>query len=81
MKKILRFTASWCAPCKVMAKTLEQIETNLPIEVIDIDLHTDIAVEYSIRSVPTLVMVEENNVLKKLVGSKSKQELEAWINE
>ena len=64
-----------------MAKTIEQIESKLPIEVIDIDLYTDVAAEYGIRSVPTLVMVEDNNVLKKLVGSKSKQELEAWINE
>jgi len=81
MKKILRFTASWCAPCKALASTLENVKTELPIEVIDIDVHTEIATEYGIRSVPTLVMVEDNAVLKKSVGLKSKQELEAWINE
>jgi thioredoxin 1 len=81
MKKVLRFTASWCAPCKALAMTLEQVNTNLPIEVIDIDVHNDIASEYGIRSVPTLIMVEDNTVLKKMVGMKSKQELEAWINE
>lgn len=81
MKKILRFTASWCAPCKVMAEILEHVETTLPIEVVDIDVHTEIAIEYGVRSVPTLVMVEDNVVLKTSIGVKSKQQLEAWINE
>ncbi len=81
MKKIIRFTASWCGPCKSLAQTLEQIETNVPIEVIDIDVHPEIATEYGIRGVPTLVMVEENNATKRLVGSKTKQELEAFIND
>ena len=81
MKKILRFTASWCAPCKVMAEILEHVETTLPIEVVDIDVHTEIAIEYGVRSVPTLVMVEDNVVLKTSTGIKSKQQLEAWINE
>ena len=81
MKKRLRFTASWCAPCKVMAEILEHVETTLPIEVVDIDVHTEIAIEYGVRSVPTLVMVEDNVVLKTSIGVKSKQQLEAWINE
>jgi thioredoxin-like negative regulator of GroEL len=49
--------------------------------VIDIDVHPEIATEYGIRGVPTLVMVEENNATKRLVGSKTKQELEAFIND
>ena len=81
MKKILRFTASWCQPCKLLAEILEHVETKLPIEVIDIDVHTEIATEYGVRSVPTLVMVEDNVVLKTSIGVKSKQQLEAWINE
>jgi len=81
MKKILRFTASWCQPCKLLAEILEHVETKLPIEVIDIDVHTEIAAEYGVRSVPTLVMVEDNVVLKTSIGVKSKQQLEAWINE
>jgi thioredoxin 1 len=81
MKKILRFTASWCGPCKSLAKTLEQIETNITIEVIDIDEQPDVATEYGIRGVPTLVMVEDNNATKRLVGSKTIQEIEAFIHD
>lgn len=79
--KVIRFTASWCGPCKTLAKTLEGIETRIPIEVIDIDEHQQTAVEYGIRGVPTLVKLDENNnVINRLVGAKPKKELEEWIN-
>jgi thioredoxin 1 len=81
MKKVLRFTASWCGPCKMLAKTLEEVETNVPIEVIDIDVNPEIATEFGIRSVPTLVIVEDNMASKRLIGNKTKQELEAFIND
>jgi thioredoxin 1 len=81
MKKVVRFTASWCGPCKMLAKTLEEVKTNVPVEVIDIDAQPDIAAEFGIRSVPTLVMMEDNAVTKRIVGNKTKQELEAFIND
>ena len=81
MKRILRFTASWCQPCKVLAKNLEsgKNNNNVPIEVVDIDVHSDIAMEYGIRSVPTLVMMNENIEVKRLVGSKTVNELQEWV--
>ena len=81
MKKVVRFTASWCGPCKMLAKTLEEVKTNVPVEVIDIDAQPDIAAEFGIRSVPTMVIVEDNIPSKRIVGNKTKQELEAFIND
>jgi len=81
MKKIVRFTASWCGPCKMLAKTLEEVDLKLPIEVVDIDVYPDVAAEFGIRSVPTLVIVEDNIPSKRIVGNKTKQELEAFIND
>ena len=82
MRRILRFTASWCQPCKAMAMVLEEANTDskMPIEVIDIDVHSDIAVEYGIRSVPTLVMKDENIEIKRTTGVKTKEKLTEWIN-
>jgi thioredoxin-like negative regulator of GroEL len=80
MKKVLRFTASWCGPCKSLAKTLENIETNIPIEVIDIDVLPEIATEYGIRSVPTLVMIEDNIEVKRMSGSQPENAMREWIN-
>jgi len=79
MKRILRFTASWCQPCKSMAMILEECNTNLPIEVIDIDIHTELAVEYGIRSVPTLVILDGNVEVKRMTGLVTKENLKNWI--
>ena len=77
--KILRFTASWCGPCKSLAKNLEEANLLIPIEVVDIDVQSDVAVEYGIRGVPTLVMLDENIEVKRLVGSKTITELKEWV--
>lgn len=81
MKKILRFTASWCGPCKMLAKNLEEIKTDIPIEVVDIDVNTECAVDYGIRGVPTLIMLDDGKEMKRLIGMKTKSDLEAWIND
>ena len=78
MKRILRFTASWCGPCQGLAMNLETAGLNLPIEVVDIDTHSDVAQEYGVRGVPTLVMLDENIEVKRLVGSKTVKELQEW---
>ena len=78
MKRILRFTASWCGPCQSLAMNLETASLNLPIEVIDIDVHGDVAQEYGVRSVPTLVMLDENTEVKRLIGSRTVNQLQEW---
>ena len=78
MKRILRFTASWCGPCKSLAQNLEIANLSMPIEVVDIDVHPELAQEYGIRGVPTLVMLEENNEVKRVVGSKTVNQLQEW---
>ena len=79
-KKILRFTASWCQPCKMLAKNLETANIEIPIEVIDIDEDQEKAIEYQVRSVPTLVMVENDTEVKRNVGVISTKQLEEWAN-
>jgi thioredoxin 1 len=77
-KKILRFTASWCQPCKGLAMNLASAELPLPIEVIDIDENEDVAREFGIRSVPTLVMMDEMIEMKRTSGMLSVDQLKEW---
>ena len=77
--KVLRFTASWCQPCKMLAKTLEDVDTRIPIEVIDIDEKQEVAMQYGIRGVPTLVMLDGDIEVKRFSGMKMKNELAEWF--
>jgi thioredoxin 1 len=79
MKRVLRFTASWCQPCKALAQQLEELNMNLPIEVIDIDDNQTLALEYGIRSVPTLVIMDENVEIKRRTGIVAKNLLQEWL--
>jgi thioredoxin 1 len=80
MKKVLRFTASWCQPCKTMKNMLEEIKPTMPFEVIDVDVNPDVAMDFGIRSVPTLVMMDETIEMKRLTGIKTKEQLTEWLN-
>ena len=55
------------------------MDINLPIEVIDIDVHSDLAIDYGIRSVPTLVIVDEHVEVKRMTGLVTKEVLKNWI--
>lgn len=79
MKKILKFSASWCQPCKMLSKNIENTQLDIPIEEIDIDEKTDLSVEYKIRGVPTLVMLEDGKEVKRVSGVKTVAELKAWV--
>lgn len=76
--KIYRFTASWCQPCKMLAKNLEESSLDVPIEVVDIDVHTEMATQYGIRSIPTLVFVSGEQEKSRLIGVKTSAEINTW---
>jgi len=78
--KILRFTASWCQPCKALAKNLEEAKLDIPIEVVDIDVFEDVAIEHAIRSVPTLLLQTEQGE-RRLVGVHTAQQIKEWVTQ
>jgi thioredoxin-like negative regulator of GroEL len=65
----------------MLAKTLEDVKTDLPIEVVDIDVNSEVAIEFGIRGVPTLVMVEDGTEIKRVSGMQTQNKLEAWLND
>ena len=80
-KRVLRFTASWCQPCKMLSKNLESVDSKIPVEEIDIDDNQDLAIEYGVRGVPTMIMMDGNIEVKRMSGMKSLKELEDWLND
>jgi len=78
--KILKFQADWCEPCKALTKLIEEIDTKIEIEVIDIDKEPLTTTKYGIRGVPTLVKIDENGIVDRLTGYKNKKQIEDFIN-
>ena len=79
--RVIKFSATWCGPCKMLARNLENITTNIPIENVDIDENQDAAMEFGVRGVPTMIMLDENNTeVKRMVGMQSLKDLENWFN-
>ncbi len=76
---VLRFTASWCQPCKALAQQLEELGLDKEVTVIDIDEQSNLAIQYGVRSVPTLIAVDNNKEVKRMVGVKAKDILFDWF--
>jgi thioredoxin 1 len=67
MKKLMYLGAEWCGPCKMIKPQLKQ--SGLDITYVDIDQQPDIASKYSIRSIPTILALEGDKMVGKLVGT------------
>ena len=80
MRRVIKFYADWCQPCKVLTNTLKEIQTDVLIEDVNIDDKFEVAQEFGIRGVPTMVMLDENTEVKRKTGLLNKTELEAWLN-
>lgn len=68
MRKYLYFSANWCQPCKQLGPIMESVSKQVPVEKIDVDANPKLAQQYSVRSIPTVVLVENNRELKRTVG-------------
>ena len=80
MKKVLKFSATWCGPCKMLSKTLSTVESPVPIEEVDIDANPTLTQQLRVRGVPTLVIVDDDVEVKRKVGVMSSSEFLEWVN-
>ena len=71
--------ATWCGPCKmrapVVAQLAEEYKGSVKVGKLDIDQNVDIVAQYKIMSVPTFLVIKDGEVVKKLIGAVSKEEL------
>lgn len=76
-KVLVRFSAPWCAPCKVLKKTLDDLESEALINVaeVNIDEAQDLAMKYNVRSVPTTFLFLNSDQLSVFVGVKTREEI------
>jgi len=80
MKKILYFTASWCAPCKALSPIMDSLQGQINFDKIDVDSNTDLSTQYGVRGVPSLVLVENGKEVNRLTGIQSKESILNFYN-
>lgn len=78
-KILVDFFANWCGPCKMLAPVLEKAESKLKVVKIDVDEFEDLAREYGVMSIPTLVLLEKGKEVKRNVGFMDKKSLENFL--
>jgi len=76
MKTIKYFSATWCGPCKVFKPVMNEIAgEGHSVQFVDIDKQQDLAQQYNVRSVPTVVIEENGKEVNRIIGAVSKQSI------
>lgn len=77
--RLIDFYADWCGPCKMQESIIRELEREFGDRVefkkVDVDANPDMAMDYRVRSIPTLIIERDGEVVKRYIGVTRKQEL------
>tara|TARA_Y100001958_G_C21017026_1_gene394983 strand:+ start:322 stop:651 length:330 start_codon:yes stop_codon:yes gene_type:complete len=81
---LVDFWAEWCGPCKSLGPILEEISKDLKDKLqvvkVNLDENQDLAMKYSIRSIPTLLLFKKGELVDTKVGLLPKSDLVEWLD-
>ena len=78
------FHAEWCGPCKTQDPILDELAEDYPaveFEKIDVDEKQDVANEYQVRSLPTLIIENDDGIVERFVGVTQRDDIESALSE
>lgn len=80
---IVDFFATWCSPCKMLMPRIETVvgenEGKVNLAKVDIDEHSEIALDYDVSSVPVLVAIRDGKIQDRVVGLQDTDKLRNWV--
>ncbi|XP_028841626.1 thioredoxin, mitochondrial-like [Denticeps clupeoides] len=80
---LVDFHAQWCGPCKILGPRLEKAiakqKGRVAMAKVDIDEHTDLAIEYGVSAVPTVIAMRGGDVVDQFVGIKDEDQLDSFV--
>lgn len=81
---LIDFHAQWCGPCKILGPRLEKAvakqKGKVAMAKVDIDDHTDLAIEYGVSAVPTVIAMRGGDVIDQFVGIKDDEQLDSFVS-
>ncbi|HZT23861.1 MAG TPA: thioredoxin [Verrucomicrobiae bacterium] len=81
---LVDFWAEWCGPCKMIAPLLDELadeyDGKIKIGKVNVDEQPDLAAQYGIRAIPTLLLFKQGQIVEQTVGAKSKRDLKASLD-
>ena len=81
---LVDFWAVWCGPCKAIAPIIEEIANDFNGKVsvgkVDVDNNNQVAMKYGIRSIPTLLLFKNGEVVDQVIGNVGKESIESMLN-
>ena len=81
MKQLWYFSAPWCGPCKMFGPTMDRVASQgIQVNKINIDYEADAVTKYGVRSVPTTILVENGQEVRRFVGAKSENQVIEFYN-
>lgn len=83
MLKVIKFSASWCGPCKQLTPIFDQVKSEVSgvsFQDVDIDSNSALAIQYNVRSVPTIVIEKDRHEVQRIVGGTTQAVLTSTIN-
>ena len=82
--RLTDFYADWCGPCKTQDPILDDLEADyedVEFAKVDVDEQQDVANQYQVRSLPTLVIENDDGIVDRFVGVTQREDLEAALEE
>lgn len=79
-KTLVDFYANWCGPCKMIAPELEKVESKIKVIKVDVDKFEELARTYGVMSIPTLILFEKGNEIKRTIGFIDKNNIEKFLD-
>ena len=76
---LVDFYATWCGPCKMQGEVLKKLEEDVKIVKIDVDEHTELAKEFGVMSIPTLILFKDGEVANKNIGFTPESVIRGWL--
>ena len=80
MKKLFYYSAAGCVPCQTFGPVMDQLSSVISVVKVNVDYEAELTARANVRSVPTVILVENEQEVRRFVGARSYQDVIDFIN-